>query len=145
MKEWDENSNEISKVIKDKEKATSLLKLIEIREKNIKSLEKEEFATLIIEGYYEIIKELITAIMSVDGYKTLSHELLVGYIAKFYKEFSMFEINTIDQLRKTRNDIAYRGIIINMDYLERNEKPILKIIRALKEKVKSKIKDDKWN
>src|SRR3989344_5297695 len=145
MKEWDENSNEINKVVKDKEKAMSLLKLIELREKNIKNLEKEEFATLIVEGYYEIIKELITAIMSVDGYKTLSHELLVGYIAKFYKEFSMFEINTMDQLRKTRNDIAYRGIIINMDYLERNEKPILKIIRALKEKVKSKIKDDKWN
>ena len=145
MKEWDENSNEINKVVKDKEKAMSLLKLIELREKNIKNLEKEEFATLIVEGYYEIIKELITAIMSVDGYKTLSHELLVGYIAKFYKEFSMFEINTIDQLRKTRNDIAYRGIIINMDYLERNEKPILKIIKALKEKVKSKIKEDKWD
>ena len=145
MKEWDENSNEINKVVKDKEKAMSLLKLIELREKNIKNLEKEEFATLIVEGYYEIIKELITAIMSVDGYKTLSHELLVGYIAKFYKEFSMFEINTMDQLRKTRNDIAYRGIIINMDYLERNEKPILKIIRALKEKVKSKIKEDKWD
>ena len=143
MKEWDENSNEINKVVKDKEKAMSLLKLIELREKNIKNLEKEEFATLIVEGYYEIIKELITAIMSVDGYKTLSHELLVGYIAKFYKEFSMFEINTMDQLRKTRNDIAYRGIIINMNYLERNEKSILKIIKALKETVKSKIKENR--
>ena len=143
MKEWDENSNEINKVVKDKEKAMSLLKLIELREKNIKNLEKEEFATLIVECYYEIIKELITAIMSVDGNKTLSHELLVGYIAKFYKEFSMFEINTMDQLRKTRNDIAYRGIIINMNYLERNEKSILKIIKALKETVKSKIKENR--
>jgi len=140
MKEWDENLNEISKVVKDKEKAKSLLKLVELREKNVKSLDKNEFITLIIEDYYEIIKELITAVMSVDGYKSLSHELLVGYLAKFYKEFSMFEINIIDQLRRARNDIAYRGVMIRLEYLERNEKGILKIIQKLKNIVNIKIK-----
>ncbi|MBS3135152.1 hypothetical protein J4406_02170 [Candidatus Woesearchaeota archaeon] len=140
MKEWDENLNEISKVVKDKEKAKSLLKLVELREKNVKSLDKNEFITLIIEDYYEIIKELITAVMSVDGYKSLSHELLVGYLAKFYKEFSMFEINIIDQLRRARNDIAYRGVMIRLEYLERNEKSILKIIQKLKNIVNIKIK-----
>ena len=145
MKEWDENLNEISKVVKDKEKAKSLLKLVELREKNVKSLDKNEFITLIIEDYYEIIKELITAVMSVDGYKSLSHELLVGYLAKFYKEFSMFEINIIDQLRRARNDIAYRGVMIRLEYLERNEKGILKIIQKLKNIVNIKIKEDIWN
>lgn len=140
MQEWDENSNQVSKGFKDKEKAISLMNLVALREKNIKSFNKKEFITLIVEGYYEIIKELITAIMAIDGYKTLSHELLVGYLAKFYKEFSIFEINLIDQLRKTRNDIAYRGLMINSEYLDRNEDTILKIIQKLKEIIKIKLK-----
>lgn len=139
MKEWDENSNEISKVSKDKEKAKSLLDLIGLREKKLNLLDKKDSSTLIVEAYYEIIKELITAIMSIDGYKTLSHELLVSYLAKFYKEFSMFEINIIDQLRKTRNDIAYRGIMVNPGYLDRNEKTILNIIQKLKQIVVGKL------
>src|SRR3989344_9685773 len=129
MRDWDENINEVGKISKDKEKAKSLLKLIKLREENIKRINKKEFTTLLVEDYYEIIKELITAIMSADGYKTLSHELLIGYIDKFYKEFSKFEINTMDQLRKIRNDIAYRGLIISTEYLDRNEEIILKIIK----------------
>ena len=139
MKEWDENSNEVSKISKDKEKAKSLLDLIELREKKLNLLDKKDSSTLIVEAYYEIIKELITAIMSMDGYKTLSHELLVGYLAKFYKEFSMFDIKIIDQLRKTRNDIAYRGTMVNPEYLDRDEEDILKIIQKLKEIVIRKL------
>jgi hypothetical protein len=98
-----------------------------------------ELTTLIVEGYYEIIKELITAIMSADGWKTVSHELLIGYLAKFYKEFSQAELHVIDQLRKTRNDIAYRGVMIKQDYLTRNKDAISKIINRLKQIVQRKI------
>src|SRR3989344_8406291 len=102
MLEWNERSEQVSRVTPDKEKAKALLQVVELREKNIASMKADEFSTLIIEGYYEIIKELITAIMAIDGWKTLSHELLVGYLAKFYKDFSNAEISLIDQLRKTR-------------------------------------------
>ena len=139
MKDWDENSNEVSRGFKDKEKAKSLLKLVELREKNLKILNKNDSSTLILEAYYEIIKELITAIMSIDGYKTLSHELLVSYLAKFYREFSKFEINIIDQLRKTRNDIAYRGVMINPEYLDRTENVIWEIIKKLRKIANSKL------
>ena len=139
MKEWDENSDEVSKGFKDKEKAKSLLKLVELREKSLKNLDKNEFSTLIVEGYYEIIKELITAIMSTDGYKTLSHELLIGYVDKFYKEFSKFEISIMDQLRRTRNDIAYRGLIVNSEYIDRNKKVILEAIKKLKQVLNLKL------
>lgn len=91
MQEWDESLSQVSKITPDKEKAKSLLQLVGLREKDLKT-KKKEFATIIVEGYYEIIKELITAIMSIDGYKTVSHELLVGYLAKFYKELSSPEI-----------------------------------------------------
>ena len=140
MKEWDETSDQVSKTAPDKEKAKSLLQIISLREKNINSMKSEEFSTLVVEGYYEIIKELMTAVMSIDGWKTVSHEMLIGYLEKFYKEFPSQEIYIIDQLRKTRNDIAYRGVSIKKEYLTRNKEPILKIIDKLKHIIQIKMK-----
>ena len=77
--------------------------------------------------------------MSVDGYKTLSHEFLVGYIAKFYKELTEAEVYLMGQLRKTRNDIAYRGVLIKPEYLKRNKVSVLEIISKLKYIVIKKI------
>lgn len=138
MQEWDESSDQVTKLTSDKEKAKALLRLVELREKDL-SAKGEEFATLIVEQYYEVVKELATAIMSIDGYKTLSHELLVGYIAKFYKEFTQSEVYLMDQLRKTRNDIAYRGVLIKPEYLKRNKVSVLEIISKLKYIVIKKI------
>lgn len=140
MREWDEYSEDVSRISPDKEKAKSLLQVVSLREKNINAMNSDEFATLIVEGYYEMIKELITAIMSVDGWKTTSHELLVGYLAKFYKDFSYAEMQIIDQLRKARNDISYRGVRIKPDYLTRNRDSVLKIINKLKQTVQRKLK-----
>lgn len=140
MQYWDETSDQVSRITPDKEKARALLHIIALREKNISAMKPDEFSTLIAEGYYEIIKELITAIMSIDGWKTVSHEMLIGYMAKFYKEFSNSELFVMDQLRKTRNDIAYRGVAIKQDYLARNGKVIQQIINKLKSVVQTKIK-----
>lgn len=140
MLEWDEGSEQVSHISPDKEKAKSLLQIIALREKNIKTMKSVEFSTLIIEGYYEIIKELITAILSIDGWKTISHEMLIGYLAKVYTEFSRSELYIIDQLRKTRNDIAYRGAIIKPEYLTRNKEVIITIIDKLKQVVQTKLK-----
>lgn len=139
MQEWDEDSEQAARIARDTEKARSLLKLIEMREKDLEK-KNDEFATLIIEGYYGIVKELITSIMSIDGWKTVSHELLVGYLAKHYREFSDAEIFFIDQLRKTRNDIAYRGAMIQPEYLKRNKARILAIIAKLKGTVLDKLR-----
>ncbi len=138
MEEWDKDSEEISKVAPDKEKARSLLKLVTLREKDLTG-KTEEFSTLIVEGQYEIVKELITALMSVDGYKSLSHKLLISYLKEFYPDFSMQEIILLDQLRKIRNDIAYRGLMIKPDYLQRNKFEIIKIISKLKKLLLQKI------
>src|SRR3989338_3838317 len=131
MDGWDKDSEEISKVVQDKEKARSLLRLVELREKDLAG-KTEEFSTLIVEGRYEIVKELITALMSADGYKSLSHKLLISYLKEFYPDFSMGEIILLDQLRKIRNDIAYRGLMIKPDYLQRNVSEILEITTKLK-------------
>lgn len=133
MMQWDETSDKVSKQRPDFEKARSLLKLVELRESKLSLFQLPTDTTLLTEAYYEIVKELITAIMNCDGWKTTSHELLVGYLAKSYLEFSAAEITLIDQLRSIRNDIAYRGIMINPEYLTRNQHAITKIIQKLRQ------------
>lgn len=139
MELWDEKSNKVSKLRPDIEKAKGLLKVTELRELRAQNTPLPQFATLLTEEYYEIIKELITGIMSIDGWKTTSHELLVGYLAKFYPLFDGAQISLIDQLRIIRNDIDYRGVMVNSEYLERNQQPILHIISKLKHIVSEKI------
>ena len=139
MIEWDENSEEVRKIRKDLEMAKSLLKMVEKREKILKLISPVEFTSILIENYYEIIKEIITALMAIDGYKTLSHEILVGYLKHFYKEFSDYEINFIDELRKLRNNINYRGFFVDEDYLKRNKTIIVNITLKLKNILKGKL------
>lgn len=113
--------------------------MTELHEKRAQLTPLPEMSTLLTEEYYEIIKELITAIMSCDGWKTTSHEILVGYLAKFYPAFNTSEILLIDQLRVMRNDIDYRGVMINPEYLERNQQNILTIIQKLKQTLNARI------
>jgi len=140
MKLWEESDEEVRRISPDKEIAKSIEKMIKVRLKALEVKDKKEFASLVVEDYYEIIKESITALMAVDGYKTLSHEVLVGFLKNFYRQFTEEEIFLIDQLRILRNKIAYKGFFINYDYLKRNEpkiKPIiLKLTKTLNEKNK---------
>ncbi|MBS3125258.1 hypothetical protein J4211_03330 [Candidatus Woesearchaeota archaeon] len=143
MEQWDEKSDKVSKLRPDLEKARALLKMTEVREKRSQLTPLPEFTTLLTEEYYEIIKELITGIMSIDGWKTVSHEFLIGYLARFYQEFNTSEVMTIDQLRIIRNDIAYRGAMISPEYLDRNQMTLLSIIQKLKKIVNQKLSTGK--
>ena len=140
MKLWEESDEEVRRISPDKEIAKSIEKMIKVRLKALEVKDKKEFASLVVEDYYEIIKESITALMAVDGYKTLSHEVLVGFLKNFYRQFTEEEIFLIDQLRILRNKIAYKGFFINYDYLKRNEPKIKPIILKLTKKLNEKIK-----
>ena len=137
MEAWNERAEKVSRQRPDTEKACGLLKVIALREQRAMLTPFPEFATLLAEEYYEIVKELITGIMSVDGWKTTSHEL--GYLAKYYPEFSASEIMLIDQLREMRNDIDYRGVMINPEYLDRNLEAISASIQKLKHVLHARI------
>jgi len=140
MKSCEESDEEVRRISPDKEMSKSIEKMIKVRLKALKIKDNREFASLVVEDYYEIIKESITALMVVDGYKTLSHEVLVGFLKKFYKQFTEEEIFLIDQLRILRNKIAYKGFFINYDYLKRNEPKIKSIISKLTKILNEKIK-----
>ncbi len=139
MKLWKYSQEEVRKVRPDKKMAKSILRMIEIRMKALELKDRKEFTSLVVEDYYEIIKEAITALMAVDGYKTLSHEVLVGYLKEFFKQFSDSEIRFIDSMRVLRNQIAYKGFFITPDYLERNESRMKEIAAKIKRILERKL------
>jgi len=90
----------------------------------------EQNTSLIVEGYWEIIKQLTTGLLNLNGYKSYSQDCLITFLEEFYN-FKRPQIELMDQLRRLRNDIDYRGEFLNQDYLERNEKSIKEIIEKL--------------
>ena|SRR3989344_156050 len=129
---------DLIKITPNKEMAKSILKMAALIEERIKLEDKENMTSLIISDYYEIIKELITAILLLDGYKTLSHKDLIDYLKEKYLEFSQNEISVLHKIRTLRNRIVYEGFLIESHYLNRNEDLFKLVIEKLKKIIKGK-------
>jgi len=123
---------DIIKITPDRERAKSIYKMISLLEERLKIQNREKMASLIISDYYEIMKELIKAILLLDGYKTLSHKDLIEYLKKNYEEFTSHEISILDSLRVMRNRVSYEGFFVEPTYLIRNEANFNKMIQKLK-------------
>ena len=120
--------SEIFRITKDERRANALIKMAGNRYLTIKEL-KEPYRVL--EEYYEIIKELLTAIMYKSGFKTLSHKALIEFAKENIKILTSSDISLIDELRIKRNNIVYYGDIITKEFLKTREESIKKIIDKL--------------
>ena len=129
---------EIFKISKDKERAKDLFEMAKERLELLKLIPKDK-AYKIIEEYYEVIKELLTAVMYIDGYKTLSHVKLIEYFSSNYKELDENQIKLIDTLRKFRIGIVYYGRKISQEFLINHEDEIKEIISILIKFVREKL------
>jgi len=130
----------VKKVKENPEQAKALLQLAKRRLESIEKRRKDEFPQLLIESYYEAIKELISALLAIHGYKSYSHECLISFIDEFYPtSLDNFQIHFLDSMRKLRSDIQYRGRNIADDYLARNNKTINEIIKKLIEIVEKEV------
>ena len=122
---------DLIRIIPDKEKAKSILKMTDTTLKMIKEIDIDKFSSNITKEYYEIIRELMTIILLLDGYKTYgegSHKKLIEYLELNYREFDKSEIYFIDDLRNIRNKIAYDGFFVEINYILNNIKNIQRII-----------------
>jgi hypothetical protein len=134
---WKECVDEgiITQTVSDEERSNQMLMMANFRLKFWDKKVADEFIVLKVEAYYDIIKELLFAHLYNSGYNCTNHICLIAYLKEKIKDFD-FEIQKIDELRKVRNEINYRGIIIKKDYLERNELEFKNIIKRLKEELK---------
>ena len=122
----------IKKIQTDKEKIGSIIKLTNARLKVIKQINKDdETASIITADYYEVIKELLTALLLKHGFRSDNHECLISFLKKYYKEYE-YETNLIFELKNIRNRINYDGIFVRKSYLIKNELEFNNIIEILK-------------
>ena len=124
----------ITKTSPDEERSSQMLKMADLRIRFWREVKSDDFIVLKVEGYYDIIKELIFAHIYKNGYNCTNHLCLISYLKEKINDFD-FEITKIDELRKVRNEISYRGFDISDDYLARNELEFKNIIRRLKEAI----------
>ncbi len=130
------------RITPNKEKANSILRMVETTLELIKQIDRNAFPSNVTKEYYDVIRELISIILLLDGYKAIgegAHKRQIEYLESNYKEFNQSEISVIDDLRIKRNKIAYDGFFIKKEYIENKSVDINKIIHKLKEIIKKKI------
>lgn len=94
--------------------------------RNIINSQKPKY---VLENAYESVRELIDAILSLEGYKSYSHEASVAYLARL--GFSISEIARIDLLRRKRNGIKYYGEEVTKEEAEESIKTAEEFIGKL--------------
>ncbi len=96
------------------------------------------FPSLFLEGSYEIIKELATAILILDGWKALNHECLFAYLKEKKPDLEL-DFEYLLELKDIRNSIDYRGTQVNYSIWQQNELKIQLIIKGLREYVQIRL------
>ncbi len=129
---WDVCLNEHIKIVEvDKDKIDSIKKMCLARLKVIPQIKlDEETASIIAVDYYEIIKELLIALLLKEGLKADNHECLISYFKYKYKEYD-YETKLIHQLKEARNRATYDGVFIKEEYIKRNKLEFDNIINIL--------------
>lgn len=128
----------VHKASPNKELAASLLKSVKDREKLTLRLDVKEYSRMVFENVYDCLRELLDALLALDGYKSYSHEAAISYLKLFGVSESI--ISDLDRFRAARNDSKYYGKIPSLENAEEikkfyeNNKPI--ILNLVQEKLK---------
>ncbi|MEW6062926.1 MAG: hypothetical protein AB1571_00955 [Nanoarchaeota archaeon] len=126
---------DLIKVIPDKQKAKSMLRMAGITLEMLNLIDIEKFPSNITKEYYDVIREFISIILLLDGYKIIgegAHKRLIEYLKQNYREFSSKDVSVMDDLRIIRNKISYDGFFIKSDYIKRKLNNIGAIINKLR-------------
>jgi hypothetical protein len=142
MKRFEEfiKEKEVKKATPDKELAKSLVEEAETRiEIALEMKLDEKRATVIFELLYDSLRELIDALLALEGYKSYSHEANIAYLKKL-PDFSDFEVSSLDSFRRIRNSSKYYGKPAQISDVSRikDQLPALKekLLRIIKCKLK---------
>lgn len=125
-------SHYIKNVERDPAKIESLIKTADARVAHLASQSiTAENASFIIEGYYEAIKELLTALLLSRGLRSSNHQCLISFFYKTYKQYEA-EARFIARLSFLRNRLNYYGELIDPAFYEQHKVEIDKVIKLLK-------------
>ena len=134
--------NDLVRVTPNKEKARSILRMVETTLDMIKQIDKRKFPSNIAKEYYDVIREMISILLLLDGFKAYeegAHKKQIGYLELRYKAFSKSEIILIEDLRIDRNKIAYDGFFVKESYINRKLPDLLNLIGKLRDIIDKKL------
>ena len=131
--DWEDCKKEYVREVKiDKDKIESIISVANKRKEFINKIEvNNENCSFIIEAYYEIIKELLVALLLKKGLKSDNHQCLISYFYKNNPKYE-YESNLILQLSFLRNRLNYYGEKIDIGFYEKNKLEFEHIIEILK-------------
>ncbi|MDP3640533.1 MAG: hypothetical protein Q8R53_05035 [Nanoarchaeota archaeon] len=130
------------KTMPDKEKARSILRMAETTLEMIQTIDRSRFPSHVAKEYYDVVRELMSVLLLLDGYKTIgegAHKKIIEYLGAHYPQFDRSEISLIDNLRIMRHKITYDGFFVKENYIERELKSILTVIGKLQRLAASKL------
>jgi len=121
----------IRKVELDNNRIHSIISKAKSRKKFIEQFEvTEDNVSFVIEGYYEIIKELLVAYLLKNGLRSKNHQCLITY---FYRKNpnQEGEIKLIAQMSYYLNRLNYYGESIPTIFYHKHKDEILRIIKLI--------------
>lgn len=122
----------VRKVEVDEEQIKSIIETADKRREFIKSNKvTNDNVSFIVENYYEIIKELLVALLLKNGLKSRNHQCLISYFYKEYPNYE-FEVSLIYQLSYLRNRLNYYGEKIDFEFYNKNKEEFDKVIDLIK-------------
>ena len=132
-------SGDVRRGMRDVALARALVALSEKRMQRVPDLVLDESsAFLTYELVYDALRELIDALLALEGYKSYSHVASISYLQKF-SELSPSAIAKIDNAREKRNLTKYYAKPVTLaetkDLLALHKMlkpPLLEIFRRLK-------------
>lgn len=126
----------VRKASHDEALIKSLVKTAKIDLEFLDSLNvNEKSARKIMVGYYDVLRSILEAISSQNGYKIYSHEAFTFFLKKIGE--SVFSIK-FDRFRRIRNSINYYGEYISIEETKENIKEIKEMISILTKKYLNK-------
>ncbi len=141
---WDRCKQEyVKNVDVDTDKIASIIKMSKVRLRFLQKQEADkETASIITEGYYDVIKELLISLLLKAGLKSANHECLISYFQTHYPQYE-YETSILSELKNIRNRITYDGIFVEKSYLDKNRLEFEHIISLLLNIVNGGV-DQKW-
>ncbi len=128
---WDFCEREFIKIVsRDERRTKSIVDKALIRLKIIEKIEiNDDSVSFIVEGYYEVIKELLVAFLLRNGLRSKNHQCLISYFYKKTKKEK--EADLISQMSYFRNRLGYYGEDIPKKFYDIHKQDFNKIIKFL--------------
>ncbi len=134
---WEECKRKFIKQVElDKNRVNAIEEKAMLRLKRAKNTKiTQETVSLVVEDYYEVIKELLVAYLLKNSLRSKNHQCLISY---FYLNNKNYEKESflISQMSFFRNRLNYYGEDIPIEFYEKNKKEFENIIIFLRGLIK---------